>query len=164
MFLKDLTFGIAISFISWTIGIIFDALINKSQFYKERLSNFNFLTSASLNKAIGLDLFKWVVKNTFFKFLNQKLKLKNKIEVGDLHRLRHQMTIAEIGHLFAFVFASGFAVWKFAQFKPLAGLMIILVNVILNMYPSLLQQENKRRIDALLKRLERSKNKQNSTS
>ncbi|WP_226333344.1 glycosyl-4,4'-diaponeurosporenoate acyltransferase CrtO family protein [Echinicola marina] len=118
--------------------------------YYQRYSNLNFIKSKKLNKSIGLAQFKWMVKNTFFKFFNQKIQLKNKSV--DLCEIRQEMTIAEISHLFGFIFVTVFALYKAISDSYLFGLTIMMVNVFLNLYPSLLQQENKRRIDKLIKR------------
>lgn len=58
------------------------------------------------------------------------------------------MTKSEIEHLIAFVFAS-FAIAKFYNHNYLFCLIIMIVNILMNLYPSLLQQQNKRRIDKL---------------
>lgn len=63
------------------------------------------------------------------------------------------MTISEIDHLIGFGFVNIFALVKFYNHNILFGLTVILVNIVMNLYPSLLQQENKRRIDKLLKKL-----------
>jgi hypothetical protein len=133
-----LSFSISIAVISWMVGMIINAFLRKTAFYKNKLSNLNFLTSEKLNKIIGIDIFKWIVKNTFFKFLNQKLTIKKKIEKADLYKLREEMTISEIDHLIGFVFVSVFALVKFYHLHFLFGLIIMLFNTLLNLYPSLL--------------------------
>ncbi|WP_394801126.1 glycosyl-4,4'-diaponeurosporenoate acyltransferase CrtO family protein [Niabella ginsengisoli] len=130
-----------------------NAVIRKTKCYDRGLSNLNFIKSEKLNQLIGLGAFKWIVKNTFFKFFNQKLKLKRKVEKADLNKLRNEMTISEIDHLIGFSFVTIFALVKFFNFHYLLGLIIILINILMNLYPSLLQQENKRRIDKLIKKL-----------
>jgi hypothetical protein len=64
--LLGLNFGISISIVSWMIGIIINGIFGKTDFYK-KFSNLNFIKSKSLNKLIGVEYFKWIVKNTFFK-------------------------------------------------------------------------------------------------
>jgi ABC-type protease/lipase transport system fused ATPase/permease subunit len=113
----------------------------------------NFIKSENLNKVIGMGPFKWIVKNTFFKFFNPKLKLDKKVQKADLDKLREEMTTAEISHFIGFVFVSVFAVIKSFHFNYLFGFIITVVNILMNLYPSLLQQENKRRIDKLIKRI-----------
>ena len=147
--IKYLTFGISISFISWIVGMILNSILLKTKYYK-KLSNLNFVTNKMLNKCIGIEQFKWVVKNTFFKFFNQKIKLKDK--KVELTEIRKEMTIAEISHLIGFIFVIFFAVYKGFTHNYLFGLIIMIVNIFMNLYPSLLQQENKRRIDKLIKR------------
>ena len=99
-----LKFGISISFISWMVGLIGNALLLKSAHYG-KLSNFNFVRSKAVNRVLGITYFQWIVKNTPFKFFNQKIKLKN--GKTDLLEIRREMTIAEIGHLIGFVFVMG---------------------------------------------------------
>ncbi|MGK0236520.1 MAG: hypothetical protein ACI9EK_003071 [Psychroserpens sp.] len=147
--IKYLTFAISISFISWMVGMILDSILVKTEYYK-KLSNLNFITSKTLNKNIGIEYFKWIVKNSFFKFFNQKIKLKNK--KTELTEIRKEMTLAEISHLIGFIFVTFFAIYKSITHNYLFGLIIIVVNILMNLYPSLLQQENKRRLDKLIKR------------
>lgn len=130
--------------------MIFSSVLRKKEVYND-LSNLNLIKNETLNKRIGLGIFKWIVKNTFFKYFNPKLKLKNKIVVTELNELRKEMTFSEISHLIGFGFVAIFALAKFMYGNYLFGLTIMVVNIVLNLYPSLLQQENKRRIDKLIK-------------
>ena len=144
-------FSISIAFISWMIGMILNALIKNKSYYVN-LSNLNFIKSDNLTKILGLGFFKWIVKNTFFKYFNQKLKLKNKIKISELSELRKEMTFSEISHLIGFGFVTIFVLVKLINGNYLFGLIMMIVNMLLNLYPSLLQQENKRRIDKLIKK------------
>ena len=81
----------------------------KTEYYK-KLSNLNFIKSKTLNKNIGIKYFKWIVKNTFFKFFNQKIKLENRNT--DLTIIRNEMTFSEISHLIGFIFVTIFAIYK----------------------------------------------------
>lgn len=123
--------------------------------YYERLSNLNIISSKNLNKIIGIRYFKWVVKNTFFQFFNQKIKIENKNV--DLFEIRNEMTTAEISHLIGFTFVTLFAIYKSYKINLVFGLIIMIANVFLNLYPSLLQQENKRRISKLIRRQTKTK-------
>lgn len=51
------------------IGMIINALIKNKPDYVN-LSNLNFIENNALTKIFGLGIFKWIVKNTFFKYLN----------------------------------------------------------------------------------------------
>jgi len=143
------------SFISWIVGMIINSILIKTEYYK-KLSNLNFIKSKSLNKNIGMKYFKWIVKNTFFKFFNQKIKLENRNT--DLTVIRNEMTLSEISHLIGFIFVAVFAIYKSFSVGILFGLTMMIPNVLMNLYPSLLQQENKRRIDKMMKRKIKTRN------
>lgn len=141
--------GVSLSIISWLVGLILNGILTKTKCY-EKLSSLNFIENKALNKNIGIDYFKWIVRNSFFKFFNQKIKLENKS--ADLTSIRYEMTLAEISHLIGFAFVVFFAIFFSFRVSLAYGLSIMIPNIILNLYPSLLQQENKRRIDKLIKR------------
>ena len=151
MIIQYFTFSISITFISWIVGMIVNVLLRNLEFYK-KISNLNFIKNETINRRIGLGIFKWVVTNTFFKYFNQKLKLKNKIEITDLNALSSEMTFSEISHLIGFAFVNIFILMKLINGNFLFALIFMTVNILMNLYPSLLQQENKRRIDLLKKR------------
>lgn len=147
---KYLAYSIALGFISFIVGMAVNAILRRTVFYTHSLSNLNFIRSEQLNRLIGIGVFKWVIKNTFLKYFNQSLTLKKKIEKTDLVKLRDEMTAAEISHLIAFLFVTTFALEKFYNLNFIFGLTIMIVNVLMNLYPSLLQQVNKRRIDKFI--------------
>jgi len=144
-----LIFGISMSFISWIVGMILNGIFMKTKYYEE-VSNLNFIKSNTLKKSIGIKYFKWIVKNTFFKFFNQKIKVENKST--DLTEIRNEMTLSEISHLIGFVFVAIVAVYKSISVGIIFGFTMMIPNILMNLYPSLLQQENKRRIDKLINR------------
>ncbi len=148
-FTLGFVFGVSMSVISWIVGMILNSLLMKTEYYK-KLSNLNFITSKTWNERLGIKYFKWIVKNTFFKFFNQAIKLQNK--KPDLTEIRYQMTLAEISHLIGFIFVTLVAVYQSFRVGLVFGLSMMIGNVLLNLYPSLLQQENKRRIDKLIER------------
>jgi len=151
MITQHISFSISITVISWIVGMAFNSLLRKTKYYEE-LSNLNLIKRESLQKAIQLSWFKWVVKNTFFKYFNPKLKLKSKAEIVELEELRKEMTFAELNHLVGFLFVSIFVFAKFVDGLYLFGFIMMIVNILLNLYPSLLQQQNKSRIDRFIKR------------
>lgn len=137
------------SFISWIVGMILNAILMKTTYY-DKLSNLNFIRNKALSKKIGMKPFKWIVRNTFFKFFNQKIKLEDQND--DLNEIRKEMTYSEISHLIGFAFVTIFAIYKTFSVGIIFGLTMMIPNTLMNLYPSLLQQENKRRIDSILRR------------
>ena len=150
---KYLAFSISITISSWIVGFILNSFLRKTELYNKKLLSLSFIKSKKLNRIFGLDLFKWIVKNTFFKFFNQKLKLKKKVEKMDLEKLRNEMTNSEIDHLIAFGLVNILVLVMFYNSNYLFSFTIMVVNVLMNLYPTLLQQANKRRIDQLIKKL-----------
>jgi hypothetical protein len=108
-FTAGLIFGISASVISWIVSIVLNSVLMKTDYYK-KLSNLNFIRSEKLNQKIGIKYFKWIVKNTFFKFFNQNIKIENK--KTDLIKIRNEMTYSEISHLIGFVLVLIFAINK----------------------------------------------------
>lgn len=152
--MQYVVFAISISVISWIVGIIVNTLIKNQPWY-ENLSHFELIKSKRVYKWIGIDAIKWIVRNTPFKYFNPGLKVQGK--ATDLVALRREMTFADIGHLVGFVFVTFFAILKAINVSLLFGAIIMLVNVLMNLYPSLLQQQNKKRIDKFIKRNNRGK-------
>ena len=90
------------------------------------------------------------MKNRVFRFLNQGIRVGGKRT--DLASLRHEMTVAEVNHLVGFPFVAVAALYQGGNVGPVFGLTMMIPNAVLNGYPVLLQQENKRRIDRHLTR------------
>lgn len=151
MIIKYFTFSVSITIISWIVGMIVTAILARTAAYQS-LSSLNFIPGARANKVIGIDAFRWIVKNTFFRFFNPNLKIKGRIETAQMLELRKEMTFSEISNFAGFGFVAVFAVVKFINAEFLFGMIMMLINVLMNLYPSLLQQENKRRIDKFLMR------------
>jgi hypothetical protein len=143
------SFGLSMSIISWMVGIIGIALLPKTSYFA-KLSHLNFIPSKAVNRAIGIEQFKHIIKNSFFRFLNQAIRVDGKHT--DLTSLRHQMTLAELSHLIGFLFVAVAALYQGFNVSLIFALSMMIPNTLLNLYPSLLQQENKRRIDQLLAR------------
>jgi len=129
--------------------MIIGAFLIKTAFYQEKLTNLNFVKSKKLNKLMGIGVIKWIVRNTFLKFFNPKLKMQSKTEPNEIDVLRSEMTLAEINHLIAFCAVVVFAIVMVFKEKYLSALVMMIVNMLMNLYPSLLQQENKRRLSKL---------------
>ena len=153
--IKYLTFAISIAFISWIVGMLISAMLSKTSFITKNMSQLNFIRSEKLNNVIGLNYFKWIIIHSFFKFFNPKLSMKKRILPRELEDYRAEMTAAEVNHIFAFAFMLIFVLINVFKGLYLSAWIIMLVNIIMNLYPALLQQQNKRRIDKYLAILKR---------
>ena len=137
-------------FVSYTIGaylttIIIHSSLNKYFLGKDYLSDI-------WTKRLGILHFGWLIRHSFMGIFNQKLKYKGKLNQERLSKLKHEMTLSEVGHLIAFYFLLLISIlfiylkvdWRYI-------LVFFILNIIFNFYLVLLQQYNKRRIDKLLK-------------
>ncbi len=130
--------------------MIITSLLSKSEFYQQQLSSLNFIKDEKVNEMLGLEPFKWVIMNSFFKYLNPKLSIQKRIFMSELREYRSEMTKAEFNHNFAFLFMGIFILIKVFQGFYIFAIVMLLVNILINLYPILLQQQNKRRIDRYL--------------
>lgn len=142
--------SITLTFISWIVGLLLNNCIKNRRFY-QRVSNLNFIKTEAINKSIGLRIFKWTIKNSFFKYFNQKLKFETRPTILQIQNIRREMTYSEISHLIAFLFLLIIALTKVLNGQLTYGVILFVFNIIFNLYPSLLQQQNKRQIDRILK-------------
>lgn len=131
------------------LGIKINAFIKKKAFY-QKISNFEFINSEFIYKIIGIKYIKWLVYKTFWKNFNPKLTITAKPSLSELHLLKQEMTYAEISHLIGFLFVLFISIVLFIRKETEFGAILIITNVIFNLYPSLLQQKNKKRIVKLI--------------
>ena len=155
MILKYLIYSFSITFCSFIIGMIITALIKNTKIYNHELSNLNFIKSEKLNSILGVSLIRWIVKNTFFKFLNPTLKFDRKSNITEIQNIRKLMTKAEIDHLIAFCFVFILIIILALKAQFTFALILLIFNILMNLCPSLLQQQNKRRIDNIISRFKK---------
>ncbi len=143
--------AIALTFTSWLVGLIRNGAIKNKLFYS-KISRLNFITKEATYQAIGMNGFKWMIKNSFFKYFNQKLKFKTRSSISQLKEIRKEMTYSEISHFIGFIFILVIIVLKLLKGQAAYVFILLIFNIIFNLYPSLLQQQHKKRIDKILKR------------
>lgn len=132
------------------IGIAINELIKKRKFYKN-ISNIELIKSRLVYQIIGISIIKWLVTKTFWRKINPKLILKKKIGLTELRNLSTEMTYAEISHLIGFILVILFSVTSIIYAEIEFGIILMITNVIFNLYPALLQQKNKRKINDIIK-------------
>lgn len=142
--------SIVFTLVSWTIGLVINNAIKNTVFYSS-FSHFNFIKKETTYRAIGMTVFKWMLKNSFFKYFNQKLKFETRPSISQLQEIRKEMTYSETGHYIAFIFMAVIMVLKLLNGEVAYTAILFVFNLIFNLYPSLLQQQNKNRIDKILK-------------
>lgn len=150
--MQYLFYSLSVIFFIWAIGECFNKKIIGKKWYM-KFSNLNFIKYDKTRKLIGLVLFKRILTNTILNRFNSKLKLNERKKPSDLRNLRLEMLNAEISHLIAFLLALIFSIIVL-PFHKIFSTLIFSLNIPMNLYPSLLQQQNKERIDKILRNLD----------
>lgn len=143
--------GISINFLSWILGMIVGSVLINTNFYKTNLTHIQLIKNPLINKFIGIQLIKRIVSHTPFRLFNPNLNLGKNTSIDELNALRHKMCAAEINHLIAFILIIPIAICFAFTGKIPHAISILIFNIFMNFYPILLQQENKSRIDKIIK-------------
>lgn len=145
--------AISITFTSMVLGVAINAFLRKKEFYKN-ISNLNFIKGDLIYQIMGVNLFRWLVSKTFWKYINPHFIIKKRPDLAKLIFIRNEMSNAEISHLAGFIIVTFVSGIIFITNKLEFGIMLMLFNILFNLYPALLQQKNKGRISNLIKSME----------
>lgn len=142
---------ITLIFTSYGLGVLAVYLLKHFNLY-QHFENKNYITD-KLTHQLGVVKFGWLVKNTWMGMFSKHLKYKGKAKTETLESLKSDMMASEVGHIF------GFITMLIATFILLIWnipwwyfFLLILLNIIFNLYLVFFQQYNKRRIDRILNR------------
>jgi hypothetical protein len=129
-----------------------------------RLWPFDLLSNEKVNRLIGVGALKWVLVNSFIRQFNRRLQLSEKKPDSErLIGLREAMTYAEVVHLIGFAYVLVRVLVNVLNDEHLFMIApLFALNIVVNLYPVLLQQSNKRRVDRVL--ASRSNRNQNGGS
>jgi len=148
-YLVEMFNPILLVFGSYTAGIFGTWMLKSINLYSW-FDNHNYI-SDNLTRRLGVLKFGWLIRHSFMGMFNPKLKFSGKLNKEKMIQLRDEMTLAEIGHLLAFVFLQALifllAYWNVETWQIVA---YTISNIIFNLYLVFLQQFNKRRIDRIL--------------
>lgn len=134
------------------LGAGCNELIKNTSLYP-KLSKLQFIKNDFVYKFIGIKIIKWLVYKTFWKNFNNHIKLEGRPNLERLHSLKKNMIDAEISHLIAFIAVLLISGVFFVIGKNQLGVFLLIFNILFNLYPSLLQQQNKQRIDRLVQKM-----------
>ena len=108
----------------------------------------------SVYRRLGVDAFRRFLLATFWrKRTNQKRYFNGRAD--GLSELDRQSRKSEFGHLFPFLLLVGLCVFLLDLDRPHAAAITLLINVLFNFYPILLQRHHRMRIQPLADRYRR---------
>ena len=149
-YLNPLNNTFLLLFISWSIGAITEPLLRRWIDYRE-VQNY-VLRKSRFYRLIRVTLLRSLIIKAGLN-CNSKLKTIPGRSLKSLMAVRQAMTEAEIGHWIGFAAMLLATFWAFLLH---ASVMVLLshmaVNVLGNVYPCLLQQYNRRRLDVLIRK------------
>jgi uncharacterized protein YacL len=156
--LLDFLNSITIIMISWAIGGALNIYLTNKSIYKS-LYSIILVRNIRIYKYLGLSVFIFLVTNTYYAKFNTIIKFKSG-NVTDLEKMKREMINSEVGHLIG-LFVAQLTIIIFFVLKPdiylfpvgvgLSFLIIAtIMNIFLNLYPILLQQKNRVRIEMII--------------
>ena len=138
-------------FISWMVGHASTLLLGRL-IPLDALLKLNLVGNEKLNELIGVGRYKRVLANSVIRHFNRRLRLSvMKPSVSQLTELRESMTYAETVHLIGFAYVIGRVLLDIIRKEHQSMIVpLFAVNVAVNLYPALVQQMNKRRVNSLI--------------
>ena len=99
---------------------------------------------------LGINIYRKLLVLIGWEKLNKKANpVKNNLDA--LIHLEYKTKQAESGHLIIFLIVLGFTVYAAIQYSLAKCLWLIFLNILLNLYPILLQRYNRPRLQRLIK-------------
>ncbi|WP_445455982.1 glycosyl-4,4'-diaponeurosporenoate acyltransferase CrtO family protein [Flavobacterium sp. HNIBRBA15423] len=116
-----------------------------SNYYKEKVWE----RRGKIYEKLGINLFRKLLVLVGWEKLNKKANpVKNNIEA--LTHLEYRTKQSELGHIIIFFIVLCFAIYVTIVFSFTESLWLLFLNVILNVYPILLQRYNRPRLQRAL--------------
>jgi len=129
-----------------------------SNYYKEKVWEHR----GKIYEKLGINIFRKLLVLVGWEKLNKKANpVKNNIE--DLTHLEYRTKQSELGHIIIFFIVLGFTIYVTIKFTFAESLWLIFLNVILNVYPILLQRYNRPRLQRSLKLIMYKQGRSHST-
>ena len=145
---------ILILFLSFVVGVMVDPILRRMAPY-ESLSRRYLFSDSKTYESLGVLRYRDFLLATPFGSFNRDIHFSTSRDLKTLERIRDHMATAEMSHWVGFIamlIVNGIAWWYRG---PVLGLAYLSMNLLGNIYPCLLQQYNKRRLERLILVIER---------
>lgn len=117
-----------------------------SDYYKEK----TWEHKGKIYEKFGINIFRKLLVLVGWEKLNKKANpVKNSLDA--LIHLEYRTKQAELGHLIIFFIVLGFTVYVAIKYTFAKCLWLLFLNILLNLYPVLLQRYNRPRLQRLIK-------------
>lgn len=147
---------IAVMFLSFIIGVIADLVLRRMPFYGLISARYLFADSKTYEN-VGVERFQKFLLATPLRMFNTNIKLPKKRDLQLLKDIRKHIATAEVSHWVGFAVMGVSTVYAWTIYGPKVGIAFVFFNTVGNLYPCLLQQYNKKRLNQLIDVMERRK-------
>ena len=143
-------------FLSFIVGMLVNALLRPLNIY-ERLSNRYLFSDSQSYESFGILWYRKILLATPFRSFNTNIRFSTNRSIETLDSIRIHMANAEVSHWagFAAMLALMVAAWWYRGLT--IALTYLILNILGNLYPCLLQQYNKRRLTRVITATKRRK-------
>ncbi|MES2761082.1 MAG: hypothetical protein V4677_02705 [Bacteroidota bacterium] len=117
-----------------------------SPYYKEK----NWEKTGKIYEYLGINVFRKLLVLIGWEKLNKKANPVNKNQESLTH-LEYRTKQSEFGHLLVFVIVLGFNIVVIFNFGLTESVWLLVLNILLNVYPILLQRYNRPRLNRAIK-------------
>lgn len=145
---------IAALFISFLVGLMADPILRRLPHYGWLNSRYLF-ANPRVYENLGVLWFRKFLLWTPLRLLNTKIYFTKSRDLRVLNGILEHIATAEVSHWVGFATMLGFTWLAWWNHGSKVGLAYMACNIIGNVYPSLLQQYNKRRLSHVIAYLEK---------
>ena len=140
---------VAVMFLSFLFGMIGNAILRRLSFY-ERFSTRYLFSGLKPYESLGVLWYRSILLATPLRFFNSDIRFSANRSLATLDSVLMHMMNAEVAHWvgFAAMLVLNFAAWWYFGFKM--ALAYLILNILGNFYPCLLQQYNRRRLTRVI--------------
>ena len=148
--------AVAVMFLSFIIGVFADLFLRRLPLYESISGRFLF-ADEKIYERLGVAWFRRVLLATPLRLFNTQIKIPQNRDLQLLKDIRKHIATAEVSHWVGFAVMMVATIYAWMNYGPKIGLSFVVLNVLGNLYPCMLQQYNKRRLYQLIAAIERRK-------
>jgi hypothetical protein len=141
--------AIAAMFLSFIVGMAVNALLRRLEIY-DRLSNLSLFSDPKSFENIGVLWYRKILLATPLRYFNPNIRFSSDRSKETLDSIRVHMANAEVSHWVGFFAMLPVMVAAWWYRGSTVGLAYLVLNVLGNLYPCLLQQYNKSRLNKVI--------------
>lgn len=154
---------IAMMFLSFLVGVIADSLLRRTAAY-DWLSSRYLFANAKAYESLGVLWFRRFLLATPLRLFNPNIRFTKKTDLESLKKVREHIASAEVGHWVGMVVMLGLMLVAWWLYGAKVGVGYLVLNILGNLYPCLLQQYNKRRLEPVIAAFEKREASPRATS